>query len=122
MIVNQIGSDLTNYLTNYKLNSAATTNATSVKATPGRIASAIFVNTSAAVKYIKLYNKATAPVVGTDVPIMTVAIPATSSVVLFIPCGIFFSAGIALAITGLGTDADVTAVALNDVIVNLQYA
>lgn len=58
------------------LNSAATTNATSVKATAGNIYTITLSNNGAAAAYFKLYNKATAPTVGTDTPLDVITIPA----------------------------------------------
>jgi len=49
------------------LSSAATTNATNVKTTYGNLYSLQLQNTSASARYLKLYNKATAPTVGTDI-------------------------------------------------------
>ena len=58
------------------LNSAATTNATNVKATAGNIYTINLSNNGAAAAYFKLYNKATAPTVGTDTPLDVITIPA----------------------------------------------
>jgi len=55
--------------------SAATTNATSAKASAGEVHVILATNTTATVKYLKLYNKASAPTVGTDTPILTIALP-----------------------------------------------
>jgi hypothetical protein len=98
--------------------SAATTNATSLKASAGNVFSIYLINNSAAVKYFKLYNKASAPTVGTDTPVAVVGIPASGN--NFVMDGsawapLRFSTGIAYAITGAVTDADTTAVAVNDV-------
>lgn len=108
----------------FKLISAATTNATSVKATPGRVLTLVVGNINAAVRYIKLYNLATAPTVGTTVPVFTMPIPASSVSLLSInfgPEGLYFSAGIALALTTGITDADTGAVALAEQAVNMTY-
>ena len=113
----------------HKLFSAATTNATSVKTTQGFVLGGLLSNVNAAIRYFKLYNKAGAPVVGTDTPIFTVAIPAGTSTVpgylnlenLFGAHGHLFAAGIAYAITGGAADSDTTAIGANDVIVNLNY-
>lgn len=58
------------------LNSAATTNATLVKATAGNIYSYVFSNNGGATAFVKLYNKATAPTVGTDTPLEVIPVPA----------------------------------------------
>jgi len=74
--------------------------------------------------FVKLYNKASAPTVGTDTPVFTLLIPgnATGSGSTFsLSTGVAFSTGIGLAITGVVTDADATAVAANEIVVNLGY-
>lgn len=55
--------------------SAATNNATLVYGRPGVVNLIHAVNTTATIYYLKLYNKATAPVCGTDVPVLTVPLP-----------------------------------------------
>jgi len=108
--------------TMHSLVAAATTNATSVKASAGKLYSLVAGNISAGAKYLKLYNKASAPTVGTDTPVMTIPIPAGSAVSLDLGAvGVAFSAGIAYAITGAGAVSDTTAVAAGDVVVNLGY-
>lgn len=100
---------------------AATTNSTLIKTGPGEIEGFVLTNTSAAVKYVKLYDKATAPVVGTDIPILTIAIPVTSSIVLSDRNRVEFENGLGLGITTLGLDTDTTAVVANDVIAQIFY-
>lgn len=110
--------------TPYKLNSAASTNATSVKASAGQVYSIMATNQNAAVRYLKLYNKASAPTVGTDTPVQTYAIPgatAGAGFTLSIPVGMTFPLGIAFAITTGAADSDTGAVAANEVIVNLTW-
>ena len=107
-----------------RLIAAATTNATVVKGSAGRLAGGTVQNVSAAVKYFKLYNKATAPTVGTDTPVATFGLPAgaTLSLVDFMSVyGLVFSTGIGFATTGLAADADTTAVAAGDLLINLTY-
>jgi hypothetical protein len=110
--------------TSHKLTAAASTNATSVKATGGMLSGGYVRNRSASEKYFKLYNKASAPVVGTDVPVMTIGIPANDRIALGDLLGSYgfrFSAGIAYALTGAFADADTTALTAGDVDVNLIY-
>jgi hypothetical protein len=105
------------------ISSAATTNATSIKASAGTLYNVVANNTGAAVAYVKLYNLAAAPTVGTSVPALTIPVPAGGSVsVPFGATGARFATGIALAITNLGTDADATAVAAAQVKVITSYA
>lgn len=105
------------------LNSAATTNATSVKASAGRIMALSATNNGAAVCFLKLYNKASAPTVGTDTPVQVLSIPA-NGVPLNLNCGplgLQFSTGIAYAITNLIGDADTTAIAAGQVKLMMSY-
>lgn len=112
----------TNASLRQKVMSEASTNATSVKASAGRVYGYLFSNTTASYKYVKLFNKASAPTVGTDVPVETIAIPPNNTASLFNEIGVFYSLGIAYSITGAAADADATAVAANDVIGSLVYA
>ena len=105
-----------------KIASAATTNATSVKASAGRVLGWSLTNTSAAFKYVAFFNKASAPTVGTDSPAYKVGIPASSTVIHGLEGGGGYSLGIAYAITGAAADLDATAVALNDVVGVIWYA
>jgi hypothetical protein len=111
-------------LSSFRLLSAATVNLTSVKGSAGQVYGWTITNASAAMKFVKLYNKATAPVISTDAALIlhTIAIPAGQVTTLAPDQGIAFSAGIGLTVTGGVGDTDATAVAANDVIVNLLYA
>jgi hypothetical protein len=102
--------------------SAATTNATSVKASAGNLLSIVANNTGAAIAYIKLYNSAAAPTVGTTAIVLTIAVPAGGFVNLnFGAAGARFSTGIASAVTNLGTDADTTAVTASQIKMIVSY-
>jgi hypothetical protein len=104
------------------VNSAATTNATSLKATSGSLYELSITNLSAAPKFVKLYNKATAPTVGTDVPVRTIEVAANASRdIEFGALGKLFTTGIAFAITGAQPIADATAVAAGDVQLHGTY-
>jgi hypothetical protein len=104
-----------------RLLSAASTNATSVKGSAGQVYGWFIYNTTSSAKFFKLYNKASAPTVGTDTPFMTIPIPATSGTNVEYSMGIPMGTGIAFALTGAVGDADTTALAANDVVVNLLY-
>jgi hypothetical protein len=104
------------------VNSAANTNATSVKASAGTVWSIICSNANAAARYVKFYNLATAPTVGTSVPAFTIAVPANGTVTISGGAnGIRFGTGIALAITAGAADSDTAAVAANDIKVATSY-
>jgi hypothetical protein len=122
--VTQSGAFTTTPLTPtpYTLNSAASTNLTSIKASAGTIYGLAVSNVNAAARYLKLYNKASAPVVATDIPVLVIPIPATGFVAPSIGAlGHRFSTGIAIAITAAVADTDATAVALGDVKLLLNY-
>lgn len=104
-----------------KLLSAASTNATSVKGSAGQVYGWYLYNANAAVRYMKLYNKATSPTVGTDVPVMVVPIPPGAAANVEYHMGIAFGTGIALALTTGVADADTGAVAANEIVVNLLF-
>ena len=104
------------------INSAATTNATSVKASAGTVYSVTASNINAAIRYLKFYNKASAPTVGTDVPVITIPIPAGGAInIPFGTTGHRFATGIALAITTGAADSDTGAVAANEIKVATAY-
>ncbi len=104
------------------LSSAANTNATSVKASAGNLYAVVASNIGAAAAFLKLFNLATAPTVGTSVPFLT--IPIAASGVVSIPFGaqgMRMATGIAFAITNLAADTDTTAVAAAQVKVAIAY-
>lgn len=111
------------FATFQKLISAATTNATSVKASAGTIGEVYAFNTSASTKFLKIYNKASAPVVGTDIPVFTIAIAPSAECQFRVSDigGLRLATGIAYAITGAAADADATAVGAGDIIVGIQF-
>lgn len=105
--------------------SAATTNANAVKTAAGALGFIFAINLNAAVRYLKLYNKASAPTVGTDTPIATIPIPASTTgagVMIPLPGGLNFSTGIALALTVSPGDTATDAVAANELFLLLGYA
>lgn len=104
-----------------RLLSAASTNATSVKASAGQVYGFYLFNSAAYTVFLKIYNKASAPTVGTDTPFMTIPVPAGGGAVADWDGGVALGTGIAFAITKLVADSDTTAVALNDLVVNLFY-
>lgn len=98
------------------LNSAATTNPTAIKTSAGTLYNIGASNTGAAAAYVKLYNKASAPTVGTDTPVLTLVVPAGGSATFGLgTLGHRFTTGIGMAITNLAADSDTTAVAAGQV-------
>jgi hypothetical protein len=111
-------------LTARLLSSANTTNGTNVKASAGKVYGIQGYNAVAAVTYLKLYNKATTPTVGTDTPVKTFALPPSSAFALDWARGYEFTTGIGfgLTATGGGADNSTTAVASGDVLgLNIDY-
>lgn len=109
-------------LTMSEVVSAATTNATSVKGSAGQLYGWYITNTNAAIRYVKFYNKATAPTVGTDTVVLSLGIPGGGAANVFTDMGIAFSTGIAMSMVTGSANTDATAVALGDLVVNLFYA
>lgn len=98
--------------------SAASTSAVSVKGSAGTLHWIHLSNAGAGWAYFKIFNKATAPTVGSDTPVGTFGIPPGGGFNL--PLGAYgqrFATGIAYSITGAPAVADTTALALNQVTV-----
>jgi len=108
--------------TPYQLVSAASTNSTNVKGSAGKVYGIQVNNANAAVRYLKLYDKATAPTIGSDTPVKTIMIPAGGTVVIQSAQGIAFASGIGFGLTTEATVAGTTAVSANEHVVNLEYA
>ncbi len=112
--------------TPYILNSAASTNGALILTGTSGLQAFYATNTGAAAAYVKLYNKATAPTVGTDVPALILVVPAAVSGVpgiCTLPIGFSgfrFALGLGIAITGAAADSDTTAVAAGQVKVMLS--
>jgi len=105
--------------------SAASTNATSLKASAGKVYAVQVFNLNAAARYFKLYNKASAPTVGTDTPVKVIMIPGNTAGAGAIACewtnGLDFTTGIAWALTTGITNADTGAVAASEILVEIDY-
>lgn len=108
----------------FRLISANGTNSTVIKASPGQILALYNSNSSGGIEYLKIYDKATAPVVGTDIPVMTLLLPSSpggAGAALDVVSGINFIHGIAIATTTGYADADTGVVAAGDIIANIIY-
>ena len=113
-----ISTGYTNY---HHLVTAATTNLTVVKNGPGVIGSMYLncVNTGAAAPYLKIFDKSTAPILGTDTPKLTISILSNGgysaynvlggSTYQVPPAGLRFLNGISYAVTNAPADTDTTA-------------
>ncbi len=101
--------------------SAASANATLVVGSAVAPGCIIAQNTHATdYRFLKLFNKATAPVPGTDTPVYTLAIPPKGEARIDAPfVGLRFTLGLGFAITAGMADLDTTAIGANEVIVNI---
>lgn len=106
----------------HKAISAASTNATNVKNSGGKLYHVIAINLNASIRYLKLYNKASAPTVGSDTPTAVIPLPPNVPVIITTAVGMQFSTGLAYALTTGIADSDTGAVAANEILVNIQYA
>lgn len=118
----QVRANATGAASITKLQSAASTNATLIKATAGRVFGWTLTNTTAAVKVVRLYNLTVAPTVGTSVPVYNIVIPPNGAVSQSVPVGLSHATGISYSITNGLADLDATAVAANDVIGSIYWA
>lgn len=101
---------------------ANTTNGTSAKASAAILKSFNGHNAAAAVRYLKIYNKASAPTVGTDTPVFTFAIPASAPFSLSLGDGLYLATGLAYALTTGAADADTGALTAGDILgLNVVY-
>lgn len=105
----------------YHLISANSTNAASVKASAGVVTGYYIVNTAAGFSYVKLYDKASSPTVGSDTPLVVLGVPPLSAANVSFDVPLAFPTGIASAVTGGIADSDTTAVNANAVAVSLYY-
>lgn len=111
------GASVTRFL------SAASNNATVVKASAGRVLAISVNNVNASARYLKLYDKATTPAPATDNALLKLVIPlaATSAVHLAFPGGVKFANGIGFAlVTGI-SDTDNTSVSASEHVVNVVF-
>lgn len=129
-ILDAAGNQITSFggspsaATPLKLISAATTNPTSVKGSPGTLYGVQVTNVAAAIRYLKFYDTASAPTVGTDVPVKIIGIPgnaAGAGAMVAFPVGVKFLTGIAFALTTGITDADTGAVGANEIALSVDY-
>jgi hypothetical protein len=108
-------------LTIFHLISAASTNATNVKASAGQLYGWFIRNTNATTNMkVAFHNTAGTPTAGASV-IFSVNIPAGSAANVFGDIGLAFATGIGITTVTGTADTDATAVAVNDLDINLFY-
>lgn len=99
--------------------SAASTNATVVKASPGRLVGWHIYNANAAARKIAFHDTASTPTAGSSV-YFSIVVPATSQVQMP-PAAVDFASGIAFTTVTEAADNGTTAVGSGDLIINLFY-
>lgn len=110
-----------NTLTASRINAAASTNATNLKASAGQISSIDVYNPAAYAVFLKIYNKASSPTVGTDTPVMTIPVSAGGGYSKTWTFGFPLGTGISYAITKLQADSDTTVVVAGDLTGNILW-
>lgn len=106
--------------TTFHLVSAASTNATNIKSSPGKVTGWYVYNSNASARKIAFHNTAGTPTAGASVH-SSIVIPGLAAANVSFPDGIDFGTGIAITTVTELTDAGTTAVALNDLIINIYY-
>lgn len=104
----------------FHLVSAATTNATNIKASTGKVTGWYIYNSNASARKIAFHNTAGTPTAGASIH-SSIVIPGLAAANVSFPNGIDFGTGIAITTVTDLTDAGSTAVALNDLIINIYY-
>lgn len=104
--------------------SSADINAQVIKAAPGKVYGFQIFNNTASAKFVRLYDKASAPVPANDSALIRrrLIVPANGIVTFHVGPGLDgFAAGIAYLATGAAGDTDATALAVNDLVINVDY-
>jgi hypothetical protein len=91
-----------------------------VKNTRCKLFQMVLANSAAAKRYVKLYNKATAPT-NADVPVATIVLQAGQTLPVDYEGGVAFGAGLSLRASNAIADADNTAPTANDVAVSVLW-
>jgi len=104
----------------YHLVSAASTNPSVIKASGGTVNGWYIYNSNGSARKVAFHNIATTPTAGSGV-VYSLVIPPLSAANVSLPDGINFTIGISITTTTGLADSDATAVASNDLIINIFY-
>jgi hypothetical protein len=108
--------------TSFPFQSAASTNTQLIAAGARKLYGFGFQNLTATPAFVKLYNKASVPVLASDIPVAIIQVPANGASPVFSSVqGRAFPLGIAFACTGLLANADATATAAGQIIGYVDY-
>ena len=91
-----------------------------VKASKAILCGVLLTNKNAAIQFVKLYNKATAPS-ASDTPLLRIGVPTGQTVTLPIPGGAVFSDGLSIRSVTTLPDAGATGTPAGDVAASLFY-
>lgn len=108
----------------YRLLSAAGTSgdAANVKASAGRLYAIQGYNAASSVRYLKLYNSASAPTAGSGTPVKTLALPPTAAFAFDWPLGYTFATGIGFTLVTGSADNSSSSVTAADIVgLNIDY-
>lgn len=105
-----------------RIQSKATTNALLQSPNPATLYGYSLHNGGASAAFIKVYDKASAPVPGTDVPWFTISIPAGGTATMPLPAGLPSLKGLGFAVTGGAGDGDSSNALLDGVTGFFLYA
>lgn len=104
----------------YHLASAGSTNATNIKASAGQVGGWYVYNSNAAARKLVFHNTAGTPTAGASV-YFAIVIPPSSAANVEFANGIPFATGIGITTVTDLADSGTTAVAANDLIINIWY-
>jgi hypothetical protein len=116
----QYRANATGAATTFKFASAATVNNALILTGARRLLGWSLTNTTAAFKYFRFYNLATAPASGAS-PTFMIGLPPNSTTTHQMPGGLAMSLGLGIACTGAAADLDATVTAANDVVGAIFY-
>ena len=108
-------------LKRFKLDVAGSNNATLIQAGSVKVLNIFVNNAAASERWVRLYDKATTPTGGTDVPVIVINIPASSSKEIALKIEIEFLLGLGIGITGAAAYNDNTSVTAHDVQIYIGY-
>jgi hypothetical protein len=100
----------------------ATTNAVLVAGRQSALTGWSIVNTSASTRWVRIFNKATAPVPASDAALIVLRLPLAAGQRSDVQLGqnvVWLSSGLSFDITSASPDNDATATAAGDVVLNL---
>lgn len=117
-----LGASQTDGWTMFTLNAPATLAVSQVKATAGNIGIIAAINNTAGWLYLKIWDAASAPTLGTTVPNWNLGIPPGSGTNPNLVGGLQFANGIYVCVTGGPALLDTTALsATNEALVNIGF-